>query len=206
MPKSKYGKSTRDYETSGRSFPKIYKDDKGHDTIGIGHKVTANDRKSGRFNKPLTMEQQLALYNEDRAKILDRFYGRHPTYKEYPEEVRTGLEDVAFNVGPDFLDKFTDMKAALDKRDFPTAATELLQGSKPGTDSKYLGDVKDRAYANAMRIADGYNSVFAKQQPQEVYYAQEQLPQTNVIQPAKKPSNILVPQQSAFAANNGWQY
>ena len=163
--KGKYGRTTASYESSGRSYPKVYKDSKGLDTIGIGHLVTKAEKKAGTYrNANLTVAQQEELFNKDRAGHVSAFYKKHPKYREYPQEVKNGLEDVAFNMGVNFLDTFKDMRTALDNQNFPKAATELITGSKGG-DSKYVKDVhKERSYANAMRIADGYNDVFARQQ------------------------------------------
>ena len=169
----RFGRSTASYESSGKSYPTIYKDSKNLDTIGIGHLVTDKDRASKRFAKPLSDQQQLALFVEDKKKITDMFYKKHPNYTTYPDTVKNGLNDLAFNQGQNFLDKFKKMKIALDNRNFPTAAEELITGSKPGTESKYVKDVKkDRAYANAMRISSGYDQVFAEKQKMQNQLAQ----------------------------------
>ena len=163
--KSKYGRTTISYESSGKSYPRVYKDSKGLDTIGIGHLITEEEKKAGIYkNANLTRQQQEELFNKDMANRVSAFYKKHPNYKGYPQEVRNGLEDIAFNMGPNFLDKFPKMRKALDAQNFPEAATELITGSNGG-DSRYVQDVKkERAYANAMRIADGYNKVFTRQQ------------------------------------------
>jgi lysozyme len=44
---------------------KIYKDQAGLDTIGVGHLLTADDKSSGRFTNGITAEQSMELLRHD---------------------------------------------------------------------------------------------------------------------------------------------
>ena len=156
-----FGKRTMDYEDNDFSS-KVYKDSKGFDTIGIGHKLTADEIKNGTYKNGVNREQAYALFNKDKQSNTNKFYGNHPKFLTYPKSVRNGLEDIAFNMGPQFLNKFPTMKKELYGENFPEAATQLLTGSNGGS-SGYEKDVGQRARDNAMRIASGYDQKFIQQ-------------------------------------------
>jgi lysozyme len=142
-----FGKDTRDYEGFNN---KIYYDTEGYPTIGYGHKIPKKDLKSGKFKNGISREYANKLYAEDMNRTSNRFFKKYPQYKDYPKEVKTALIDASFNMGEGFLDKFKNMKRALDQKNYPEAATQLL-------DSKYAEQVGQRAKDNAMRIASAYN-------------------------------------------------
>ena len=141
-----FGRSTKGYENFRN---KVYTDSEGYPTIGYGHKLTQQEILKKIYRNGINKKKADALYKQDMGEIRDRFYGRHPQYKTYPKNVRTALMDASYNMGPNFLDKFKNMKAALDRKDYPQAATELLN-------SNYAKQVGERANTNAMRIASEY--------------------------------------------------
>ena len=126
----------------------IYKDTKGYDTIGYGHKLTEDEKKSGVYSKGLTEEQASNLYASDRAAHDQKFYKANPQYREAPANVRAALEDMAYNMGPDFLQKFPKASAHLAAGNYAGASDEFL-------DSKYADDVGQRAIDNAALIRGG---------------------------------------------------
>lgn len=164
-----FGRPIRSYEDTDFS-PKVYIDSNGYKTIGIGHRLTEDEIKSGIYNNGIDRKTANVLFEKDLDRTRNRFYEINPKYLTYPKTVRNALEDLAFNMGPDFLVKkgWKKMQSALDNEDYVTAATELLQGSKPGTDSKYAKTVGQRAKDNAMRIAWGYNHNLAMRGDQKV--------------------------------------
>jgi len=162
MNNFKFGKRTRDYEDNDYS-PEVYTDIKGHKTIGIGHKLTPNELKNGIYNDGINKEQAYTLFANDKQNITNKFYDNHPKFLTYPKSVRNGLEDVAFNMGPQFLQKFSNMKEALYAENFPEAARQLITNGK-GDRSGYDKDVGQRARDNAMRIASGYDNVYRQNQ------------------------------------------
>ena len=133
---------------------KIYKDTQGYPTIGFGHKLTQQEIKSGVFRNGISKQEAMNLYKKQRASIVNRFYEKNPQYKNAPESTRRGLEDIAYNMGPDFLSKFPSMKKALDQGDYKEAGKQLITGSDGGL-SRYAKQVKQRAFDNAYRIALG---------------------------------------------------
>lgn len=62
-----------------------------------------------------------------RASIANHFYKKHPEYAGFPEEARVAIEDIASELGPDFLDKFPAMKQSLDNGDFLGASNKFKQ-------------------------------------------------------------------------------
>ena len=152
-----FGRDTRDYEGFRN---KIYIDSEGHPTIGYGHKITQDEMKRGLYGHGISKELADKIYIQDRKRISDRLFNKYPQYKNYPEEVKTALIDTSFNMGESFLDKFKNMKKALDNKNYPEAATQLL-------DSRYANQVGQRAKDNAMKIASAYSpgSVVSTQLP-----------------------------------------
>ena len=139
-------RDTKSYEGFSGS---VYKDTEGFDTIGYGHKLTPDDVKTGRFTKGLTEQQATALYNKDRAAHDEKFYDKNPQYRDAPENVKTALEDMAYNMGPSFL------------KEFPKAAAHLASGNYKGagkefTDSEYYKQVGQRAADNVNLISTAY--------------------------------------------------
>lgn len=75
----------------------IYKDAAGLATIGIGHLLTESDKKSGRFDKGITMEQALDLLAKDVAPA-EEAVNKAVTVPLSQNQFDT-LVSFAFNVG-----------------------------------------------------------------------------------------------------------
>ncbi len=161
MNEFRFGKRTRDYEDVDYS-PTMYRDKKGW-SIGIGHYISPEDLKSGKYNNGMTRQEAFVQFDKDKLNNTNKFYNNNPKFLTYPKSVRNGLEDLAFNMGPQFLQKFPKMKEALYAENFPEAATQLITNGKGGR-SGYDKDVGQRARDNAMRIASGYDNVYRQNQ------------------------------------------
>ena len=145
----------------------IYKDTLGFDTVGYGHKLTADDKKSGIYSRGISEADATALYNTDRAAHDERFYKANPQYRDAPENVKSALEDMAYNMGPDFLSKFPKASGHLAKGNYTEASKEFL-------DSNYARQVGQRASDNAALIAGGGNTP-----TQDITFPQQQAPSQN---------------------------
>jgi len=161
MNNFKFGKRTRDYEDVDYS-PTMYRDKKGW-SIGIGHYISPEDLKSGKYANGMNRQEANVQFDNDKLKNTNKFYNNNPKFLTYPKSVRNGLEDLAFNMGPQFLQKFPKMKEALYAENFPEAATQLITNGRGGR-SGYDKDVGQRARDNAMRIASGYDNVYRQNQ------------------------------------------
>jgi lysozyme len=137
-------------ETSGRFFPKPYKDTKGKRTIGSGFNI--DDPTVAQHLPPDVLAGTRDLQPiEDRAILnvlvnraksdVKSLYGE-ATFNQLAPHRRMALIDMAYNMGRDKLGGFVEMKKAIDKRDFGRAAAEILN-------SKYASHVGQRALDNA---------------------------------------------------------
>ena len=157
MPLSRnfFGKPTQDYEGFK---PHIYKDSLGYDTIGFGHKLTKKDKRTGRFNNlHFKNDTEAKLYfknifDEEKAGTTQQFYKNYPSLQKAPESARVAFEDMAYNIGPQFLDKFPNAKKAALNGDYETVGYEMVQGGKPNSFSAYAKQVGQRAFDNADRL------------------------------------------------------
>jgi len=140
----------------------VYKDSLGYDTVGFGHKLTRQEISSGAFKNGISREQAMNMFREQKRSIVNKFYENNPQYKNAPASTREGLEDVAYNMGPNFLDGFPSMKKALDRGDYKEAGKQLATGSKGY--SKYVQQVKQRGLDNAYRIASGSGDTSIKRE------------------------------------------
>lgn len=174
-----FGKHTREYEGFK---PHIYKDARGFDTIGFGHKLTRDDKRTGRFNNLHFNNDAEArsyfknIFNEEKAGTSKQFYDNYPSLKNAPQSARVAFEDMAYNMGPKFLDKFTKAKRAALNGDYETVGHEMVRGSKRGTFSSYAHQVGQRAFDNADRLiiasgkgrhyGDGFNDIMRGRLPE----------------------------------------
>ena len=131
---------------------KVYKDSRGFDTIGFGHKLTDLDKVSGIYNNGI---------DEDAAtKLLENDYGAHkakvrdvvPNIDKYPQHIQEVLYDMGYNLGPTGLAEFKNMLGALDTGDYMTGAKELMN-------SRYAEQTGSRARRNANHLLQGMGTL-----------------------------------------------
>ena len=116
----------------------IYLCSAGYPTFGIGHKVTPQDPEYNlEVGSPVSKErceqafvQDLAIALEDAEKLL-------PGLTERPTNVQRVLVNMAFNLGYNRLSKFKRMLNAVNLKDYPRAAEEMI-------DSKWYHQVGRR--------------------------------------------------------------
>ena len=128
---------------------KVYADHLGYKTVGIGHLVKPNDPEwDMSIGAPITQTRcdELFFYdiNITLKECEDNF---HNNWRDWPEEVKLIVANMAFNLGLPRLKKFKKMFAALNKEDYKTA-------SKEGLDSKWADQVYNRARRLMDRLRD----------------------------------------------------
>ena len=136
------GGGTKGYEGYRGS---VYTDTTGNATVGYGHKLTEAEKRSGIYANGITREQGEALYQRDMAKHTNQLYAREPWIADLSPSQQTALKDMAFNMGPAFLDKFGGAKRALKEGNFSAAASSFAN-------SKYAKQTGKRAHDNARRL------------------------------------------------------
>jgi len=127
----------------------VYKDHLGYPTVGVGHLILETDEEYGMgVGTPITQTWCDELLFQDLNTVLkeceDRF---HNNWREWPEEVKLIIANMAFNLGLTRLVKFKKMFAALNEGDYEQASIE-------GLDSKWAKQVYNRAKRLMNRLRD----------------------------------------------------
>jgi len=131
------------------SVLKVYKDHLGYRTVGVGHLILPSDEEWGvGVGHPITQTRADELLFYDLANVLkeceDHF---HNNWRDWPEEVKLIIANMAFNLGLPKLTAFKKMLAAINKEDYKTAAEE-------GLDSRWAKQVYNRSKRLMDRLRD----------------------------------------------------
>ena len=128
----------------------VYKDTLGINTVGIGRNL--DDRGITKdeldwmdypsieyvYTDGITEADAIYLAQNDVQIVEEELVRAHPCVEELDAVRQLVLVDMAFNLGVPRLCKFKKMWAAIEAKDFPTAAKEML-------DSRWANQVKSRA-------------------------------------------------------------
>lgn len=124
----------------------IYLDSHGLETFGIGHLVTQDDPEYGQpVGTEVTEDRVQQVFRRDIAVTTNECHVLYDDFDELPEEAQLVIANMMFNMGRPRLSKFKNMKKAIDKRDWSTAADEMM-------DSKWFDQVPNRAKRLVARI------------------------------------------------------
>ena len=126
-----------------------YQDTEGNWTIGYGHKIKPEEEHLK--TAKLSEEAASKLLESDMKEHSDKFYEKEPWAANLPAQTKEALEDMAFNMGPAWMDKFPSVREKLQQGDVQGAANIIRN-------SKYAQQVGDRADENASLI-DGRPTV-----------------------------------------------
>lgn len=102
---------------NGRPNLKPYTDTKGKLTIGVGRNLTDDG---------ISREESDFLFDNDLNEVFKVMPGITPSFGSLDDTRQHVLMDMCFNMGPQRLRGFTKMLAAIEARDWPTAADEML--------------------------------------------------------------------------------
>jgi len=127
----------------------VYKDHLGYPTIGVGHLILETDEEYGMgVGTPITQTRCDELLFKDLNIVLEECEDRfHNNWRDWPEEVRLIIANMAFNLGLTRLVKFKKMFAALNEGNYQQASIE-------GLDSKWAKQVYNRAKRLMNRLRD----------------------------------------------------
>ena len=112
-------------------------------TIGIGRCIDISVAGAG-----ITQDEAEYLLRQDINRFTAMTRGLIVTFDSLDEVRQETLVELCFNMGPTNLGKFTKMLAAIDVKDWDTAAAELL-------DSRYAAQVGQRAITLADQLRIG---------------------------------------------------
>ena len=122
---------------------KAYKDTTGNWTIGYGHKIKPGEEHLK--NASLSKEEAEQLLEKDAKEHYQALVEKEPWVADLPEGAKLAVADMAFNMGPEWMEKFPTAKEALLKGDYQKAADTILN-------SKYASQVGNRAVENAQLL------------------------------------------------------
>jgi lysozyme len=128
--------------------PKVYKDSKGHRTIGVGFNLEdAGNRnilkKEGIDineifkGKELDDDEIKTLYNYSLTQAFNDAQKFDKGFAKRPEKVKKAIVDMSFNLGLTRLNKFKKMREGLEVDDYSKAADEMV-------DSEWYKQIKSR--------------------------------------------------------------
>ena len=120
----------------------VYKDHLGIETIGVGRNL--KDRGLSDDEVDMLLANDIAIVEEELDKQL-------PWWRDLSEVRQRAIADLVFNMGMPRLHGFVKTLDALQRRDYQTAADELLN-------SKYANQVGARAIRIAEMIRSGLDS------------------------------------------------
>jgi len=116
----------------------IYLCSEGHPTFGIGHMVTEADMEyTWPVGTPVTDERILQVFHDDCKIAVEDAELLVEDLHDHPDNVIRVLVNMVFNLGRPRLSKFKNMLAAVNAKEYNTAADEMI-------DSKWYRQVKTR--------------------------------------------------------------
>ena len=128
---------------------KIYLDNLGFPTFGIGHLVRQTDPEHGlEVGTEGSKERCNAVFDEDVKTVIADCHKLYSDFDDLPEEVQRIIANMMFNMGRPRLSKFKGMKRGVDARDWNAAADEMV-------DSRWYRQVTKRA----QRLVDRMRAV-----------------------------------------------
>lgn len=126
----------------------IYHDHLGNATVGIGHLITERDEEYGlEAGTPVDAARISTLFMSDFEQAKKDCIALHgfTTFNSLPDEVRSVLINMMFNLGYTKMSKFVKMNAAISSGDWREAAKE-------GRDSLWYNQVTNRAERLMVRL------------------------------------------------------
>jgi len=127
----------------------IYEDHLGYPTFGIGHLIVKGDEELGKpIGTPVSVERVKECFENDLDIAIgecNALFEDKDTFSNLPDEVQQILVNMMFNMGRTRLSKFKNFIAAIEAKDWKTAAAE-------GRDSLWYRQVTNRAERLMVRM------------------------------------------------------
>lgn len=116
----------------------VYRDHLGKPTVGVGHLVLAKDKL--KVGDKISSSRALQLFRND-IKIATKdakIYVGADKFDSLPKPIQNVVVNMSFQMGGTKLRKFTEMKKAIEKRDYKAMAKEMKK-------SKWYKQTPERA-------------------------------------------------------------
>ena len=124
----------------------IYLDHLGNKTVGIGHLIEPHEEE---YSMPvgtyLPYDRVIQLFASDCEEAYRGALRVVDGIDEYPQDIQNIITEMVFQMGTAGVLKFRNMRAALEQRDYATAANEML-------DSRWARQTPSRAEDLARRM------------------------------------------------------
>ena len=105
----------------------VYLCSEGHRTIGIGHLITEADTEYElQIGDEITPERVESLFTKDVAVACRDCAELFKNFNQLPSDVKRVIINMAFQLGRPRLAQFKKFRAAIEEKDFVTAAAEML--------------------------------------------------------------------------------
>mgnify|MGYP003633599588 FL=1 len=118
---------------------KIYLDHLGFKTFGIGHLVRDSDPEFHmEVGEEVSVSRTTEVFEADMESVLSDCEKVFSDFYELPEEAHHIIANMMFNLGFPRLSKFNKMIKAVNERDWPEAANQMV-------DSRWYNQVPNRA-------------------------------------------------------------
>jgi GH24 family phage-related lysozyme (muramidase) len=177
----------------------LYNDAAAHTTIGYGHKLTAEELRSGVFRNGLTPEQADKLLKEDvrkAARAASEHFGAEG-WEMMSQEQKDAAIDHAFNLGPTGLKRFPRWSKALREGDWKTVRKEAKRHYKNSRTKEWVALSKRNAAYDAMFVepnieAPGEEKRYlevAQAEPEEIASILEKHSDKNFVRRILDPEN-----------------
>ncbi len=102
---------------------KVYRDNRGYLTAGIGHLVTKHDALV--YGQVISEDQCEMLFNIDVDIAVATCHRLIPNFDELPETAQQVLANMAFNLGETKLKQFRNTLDAAEKQQWARMATQM---------------------------------------------------------------------------------
>lgn len=122
IPRSLEDRVTTALERFEGFSAETYKDTQGCRTIGYGHKLSHDIISHAKVTKL----QANAILREDIEKAVQGAYKVYPTFRDLPEPAQEALIHMAFQLGTTGLARFTNLKKAIERKQWSAAGAECL--------------------------------------------------------------------------------
>jgi lysozyme len=99
----------------------IYKDSRGFNTVGVGHKMLPTDKIKASYSE----KEIQAFFNKDVAAAEKIARKQFPNFDSLPDNIKEILVSLAFNLGNGGLNKFKNFKKYIHTKDYKNASREL---------------------------------------------------------------------------------
>jgi lysozyme len=117
----------------------VYLDHLDLKTVGIGHLCRPSEPEhSMEVGAPVSEDRVLELFDRDMAWTFKDCHRLLPEFSDLPEEVRLIVANMMFNLGANRLGGFKRFLEAVGKKDWASAADEMV-------DSKWHRQVPERS-------------------------------------------------------------